>query len=95
MIGYPEVIVILVLALILFGPDKLPEIAGSIGRSVKEFKKAQMETSGELKNTGRSTESSDTKIHKLAIEMGIDTKNRTAEQLIDDIRTKMSPKADK
>jgi TatA/E family protein of Tat protein translocase len=95
MIGYPEIMVILILALLLFGPDKLPELARSLGKSAKEFKRAQIETSGELKNVGRSTEDSDAKIYKLAIEMGIDTKNKTTEQLINEIRVKTIPKAEK
>jgi sec-independent protein translocase protein TatA len=37
-IGVPGLILILVLALIIFGPNKLPEIGRSIGRSLREFK---------------------------------------------------------
>lgn len=95
MIGYPEMIVILILALLLFGADKLPELARSLGKSAKEFKKAQVEASEELKNIGEPTENSDTKICKLADEMGIDTKNKTTEQLTDEIRVKMSLRSDK
>jgi TatA/E family protein of Tat protein translocase len=43
MIGTPELILILLVALLLFGPDKLPELANALGKSVKEFKKAQIE----------------------------------------------------
>jgi len=39
-IGMPEMIVILVIALIVIGPQKLPEIAKSLGRGLAEFKKA-------------------------------------------------------
>jgi len=39
-IGLPEVIVILVIALIIFGPGKLPGVGKAIGRSIREFKKA-------------------------------------------------------
>ncbi|MCL1972282.1 MAG: twin-arginine translocase TatA/TatE family subunit [Endomicrobia bacterium] len=38
-IGWQEVIVILLLALLLFGAKRLPEIAKSLGKSVQEFKK--------------------------------------------------------
>jgi sec-independent protein translocase protein TatA len=37
-IGAPELIVILVLALIILGPKKLPEVGRSVGRGMREFK---------------------------------------------------------
>ena len=42
-IGATELVVILVLALIIFGPGKLPEVGKAIGRGVREFKKATSE----------------------------------------------------
>jgi TatA/E family protein of Tat protein translocase len=39
-IGFPELLLILVIALLLFGPKKLPEIGKTLGRSIAEFKKA-------------------------------------------------------
>ena len=46
-IGFPELAIILVVALIVFGPRKLPELGRSLGKSLSEFKRA----SNELKNT--------------------------------------------
>jgi TatA/E family protein of Tat protein translocase len=46
-IGMPELIVILVIALIIFGPRKLPELGRSLGRSLSEFRRA----SNELRQT--------------------------------------------
>ena len=46
-IGMPELIIIFVIALIIFGPRKLPELGRSLGKSLNEFKRA----SNELKNT--------------------------------------------
>jgi sec-independent protein translocase protein TatB len=42
-IGMPELIVILVIALIVIGPKKLPDLAKSLGRAINEFKKATRE----------------------------------------------------
>ena len=42
-IGMPELIVILVIILIIFGAGKLPEIGGAIGKGIKNFKKATRE----------------------------------------------------
>jgi sec-independent protein translocase protein TatA len=40
-IGFSELIVILVIILVLFGPGKLPEIGKALGRGIREFKRAQ------------------------------------------------------
>jgi TatA/E family protein of Tat protein translocase len=46
-VGVPELIIIFTIALIIFGPRKLPELGKSLGRSLAEFKRA----SNELKHT--------------------------------------------
>ena len=46
-VGVPELIIIFTIALIIFGPRKLPELGKSLGKSLSEFKRA----SNELKNT--------------------------------------------
>ena len=46
-LGVPELIVIFVIALIVFGPKKLPELGKSLGKGLSEFKRA----SNELRNT--------------------------------------------
>ena len=46
-IGMPELIIIFIIALIIFGPRKLPELGRSLGKSIAEFKKA----SNELRST--------------------------------------------
>jgi sec-independent protein translocase protein TatA len=46
-IGFPELLVIFVIALIVFGPKKLPDLGRSLGKSLAEFKRA----SNELRNT--------------------------------------------
>lgn len=42
-VGMPELIVIFVIALIVFGPRKLPELGRSLGKSIAEFKRATNE----------------------------------------------------
>jgi sec-independent protein translocase protein TatA len=42
-LGYPELIIIFVVALIVFGPRKLPELGRSLGKSLSEFKRASLE----------------------------------------------------
>ena len=42
-IGMPELIIIFVIALIIFGPRKLPELGKSLGSSIREFKRASNE----------------------------------------------------
>jgi len=46
-LGMSELVIILVIALIIFGPRKLPELGRSLGKSIGEFKRA----SNELKST--------------------------------------------
>ena len=39
-LGAPELIVILVVALLIFGPGRLPEIGGALGKGIRDFRKA-------------------------------------------------------
>jgi sec-independent protein translocase protein TatA len=41
--GFPELMVILVIALIVFGPGKMPELGNSLGKAIRGFKKAMSE----------------------------------------------------
>lgn len=47
-IGIPGLIIILVIVLILFGPRKLPEIGGAVGKTLAEFKKSTREIMEEV-----------------------------------------------
>jgi sec-independent protein translocase protein TatA len=53
-IGMPELIVILVIALIFFGPGKLPEMGSMIGKAIRGFKKAMDEPQEKTGNTPES-----------------------------------------
>ena len=47
-IGMPELILILVVALLIFGPTKLPELARSLGRGLAEFRRASSDLRSQL-----------------------------------------------
>ena len=57
-LGIPELLVIFVIALIVFGPKKLPDLGKSIGRAMAEFKKAQEEFQESVKSEMREVEKS-------------------------------------
>jgi sec-independent protein translocase protein TatA len=48
-IGAPELIIILVIALLILGPGKLPEVGASIGKSIREFRKASTDVQDAVK----------------------------------------------
>jgi sec-independent protein translocase protein TatA len=55
-IGMPEMIIILVIALIVIGPHKLPELAKSLGKGLAEFKKATDDFQKNVQEEARKTE---------------------------------------
>ena len=54
MLGWTEILVILVIVLLLFGGKRLPELAKSLGVGIREFKKASQEVVTEIENTKTS-----------------------------------------
>ena len=56
-IGAPELIIILVIALLILGPGKLPEVGASIGKSLREFRKASSDVQEATKIDISPTES--------------------------------------
>jgi sec-independent protein translocase protein TatA len=55
-LGYQELLIILVIVLVLFGANRLPELARSLGSSVKEFKKGVNEVKSEDAAAARKEE---------------------------------------
>ena len=58
-IGPAELILIFVVALIVFGPKKLPEIGRSVGRALREFKKTSEEIKGRIEEEIQTSEIKD------------------------------------
>jgi sec-independent protein translocase protein TatA len=60
-LGMPEMIVILVVALIIFGPGKLPDLGNSIGKAIRGFKKSMEEPEKESENLSAANKIEDKK----------------------------------
>ena len=60
-IGMPELIIILIIILIIFGAGKLPEIGSGIGKGIKNFKKATKEPPEELSAPTENTKETEDK----------------------------------
>ena len=50
-IGYQEMFIVLVVALVIFGPSRLPELAGQVGRWVRDFRRMSADLTGEFEKT--------------------------------------------
>ncbi|MBD2578901.1 TatA/E family twin arginine-targeting protein translocase [Oscillatoria sp. FACHB-1406] len=57
-IGLPEMLLILAIALLIFGPKKLPEIGRSMAKALRSFQEASNEFQNELKREARDIEES-------------------------------------
>lgn len=57
-IGAGELILVLIIALVIFGPAKLPEIGRSLGKGIREFKKATKDITGDDGTTSESNSES-------------------------------------
>jgi sec-independent protein translocase protein TatA len=63
-LGFPELIIILVIALIIFGPGKLPQAGAAIGKAFSEFRKASRDLSAQDDKEGPDTDSPELQIQK-------------------------------
>lgn len=64
--GWPEILVILLIVLVLFGAKRLPELARGIGQSLNEFKKAKSEFDKEIKQVTDEVESAKKEVTSVA-----------------------------
>jgi sec-independent protein translocase protein TatA len=67
-IGLPEMVVIMILALLVFGPKKLPEIGKSLGKAIRGFQDASKEFETEFKREAERLERTVTEPMKATLE---------------------------
>lgn len=84
------VIGVIVLALIIWGPSKIPELARALGRAKKEYIKASTELENEINKitelpSSSTTSASDDKLIEIAKSLGISTEGKTRDQIAREI----------
>ena len=89
MIGTETLIVGAVVIVMLFGAQKLPELAKAIGRSSGEFQKGKTESAQAVRNVDSDLSQDREKLDKIAKELGVDSANKTDDELRDAIRKVM------
>jgi sec-independent protein translocase protein TatA len=68
-IGIPELMLILVIALIVFGPQRLPEIGRSIGKAVRDFRQMSAGFTSEWEELSKEFEETATEVQREAMEV--------------------------
>ena len=92
LVGYDWLIVLgILLVVFLWGPQKLPELAKSIGLAKKEFEKAAKEVSTPSTSSSAAQPATDPLI-VAAKNLGLSTEGKTKEEIARDIADKTSPK---
>lgn len=82
-IGPAELILIFVIALLVFGPKKLPEIGRSVGKALREFKKTSEEIKGRIEE---EIEASEIKDIRKDIRSGLDDIKSGVKSFQDDVK---------
>ena len=75
-LGGPEIIIIFIIVLIIFGPSKLPQMGQALGKAIKEFKKAGKELKSEV--TDLDDEKDDQKKYPNTPELPKDKEKKTS-----------------
>jgi sec-independent protein translocase protein TatA len=68
-LGFPELLIIMVVVLLLFGAKRIPEIAGSMGKGIKEFRKNINEATRDITSETQQTLDTDTQTRITAAEL--------------------------
>lgn len=98
MLGSHEILLIFAIIVLLFGAAKLPELAKSMGRSMGEFKRGQMEVEKELESVKSASAAAPattprdvelTRAQRMARNLNIDITGKTEEQLLAEIEKKL------
>jgi sec-independent protein translocase protein TatA len=76
-LGFPELLIIMVVILLLFGAKRIPEIAGSMGKGIREFKKNINEATREVTTDTKAPLDADSQSRLTAAEL---ERRRTAEE---------------
>ena len=96
MVGFDEVLLIAVAALLLFGPDKLPQYLRELGKLYAEVRKAQAELEREFSTAALTAQPAiaqpSEKVVGIARKMGIETSGKTEAQLLAEIDAAVSAK---
>lgn len=97
MLGNSEILVILIFALLLFGPQKLPELARSLGKAVSEYRRAaselEEEVTRELSGAGREIREIQDDLNELraiARDLDIEPGEMSREELLKEIKRRTS-----
>jgi sec-independent protein translocase protein TatA len=76
-LGFPEILIIMVIVLLLFGAKRIPEIAGSMGKGIREFKKNINDATREVRAETNPSIEADTQSRLTAAEL---ERRRAAEE---------------
>ncbi|RDD53978.1 MAG: twin-arginine translocase TatA/TatE family subunit [Candidatus Korarchaeota archaeon NZ13-K] len=85
-LGLPEILLIILIALILFGPRKLPELARAMGEAVREFRRASSQV---VEEDARRKEERKSSIRELALSLGIDVAGKTDDEILEEIKSRI------
>ncbi|MBF2079086.1 MAG: twin-arginine translocase TatA/TatE family subunit [Synechococcales cyanobacterium T60_A2020_003] len=58
-LGWPEIAIIAFIALLIFGPKKIPELGGALGKTLRGFKDEMNKPAGELEGEGEDVDQDD------------------------------------
>lgn len=87
MLSALEIIIILIIALFIYGPEKLPQLANAAGRAYGEFKKAELSAEFglydvEISDKQIKEQNIETKIKDMAIALGLEVRGKSTSELL-------------